>query len=70
VIADLNRKRGQSVVFGEGQSNPRSTTIDKGAAFARNKNRPDYRLGGGSAMDSAKGIAAAVNGTVPVWDYC
>ena len=70
VIADLTANGVQSVVFEKVQSNPRSSTIDKGAAFAREQ-KVDLiiGLGGGSAMDSAKGIAAAVNGTVPVWDY-
>ena len=70
VLADLAANGVQSVVFDKVQPNPRSTTIDKGAVFAREQ-KIDLiiGLGGGSAMDSAKGIAAAYNGTVPVWDY-
>ncbi|MGP8080623.1 MAG: iron-containing alcohol dehydrogenase [Dehalococcoidales bacterium] len=70
VIADLEANGVQSVVFDKVQPNPHSATIDKGAVFAREQ-KIDLviGLGGGSAMDSAKGIAAAFNGTVPVWDY-
>ena len=70
VLADLEANGVQPVVFDKVQPNPRSTTIDKGAVFAREQ-KIDLiiGLGGGSAMDSAKGIAAAYNGTVPVWDY-
>ena len=70
VIAELTANGVQFVVFDKVQPNPRSATIDKGAAFAREQNIDlIIGLGGGSAMDSAKGIAAAMNGTVPVWDY-
>ncbi len=59
-----------AVVFEKVEPNPRSATIGEGTAFARGE-KIDLiiGLGGGSAMDSAKGIAASYRGTVSVWDY-
>jgi hypothetical protein len=52
------------------EPNPRSKTIDEGAAIARQeKTNLVIGLGGGSAMDAAKGIAVASSGTAPIWDY-
>ena len=70
VIKDLEANGLQTVVFEKVQPNPRSVTIDEGTVFAREQ-KVDLiiGLGGGSAMDTAKGIAASYNGTVSVWDY-
>jgi len=70
VIKDLNRSKIDTEVFEKVEPNPRSSTIDEGAAIAR-KEKVDMviGLGGGSAMDTAKGIALASSGTVSIWDY-
>ncbi len=59
-----------SIVFDEVEPNPRSSTVDKGAEIAR-KERCDLilGLGGGSAMDAAKGIAVAARGKHSIWRY-
>ena len=70
VIKNLKESKIDAVVFEKVEPNPRSTTIDEGAAIAR-KEKIDLviGLGGGSAMDAAKGIAVACSGTAPIWDY-
>lgn len=70
ILAQLNKVGVMTLVFEEVEPNPRSTTIDKGADIAR-KEKVDLiiGLGGGSAMDAAKGIATTSTGTLPVWDY-
>jgi hypothetical protein len=70
VIADLKANGVDSVVFDKVEPNPRSSTVDKGARIARDE-KIDLiiGLGGGSAMDTAKGIALASSGTGSVWDY-
>jgi alcohol dehydrogenase YqhD (iron-dependent ADH family) len=70
VLNNLKEKGIETVVFEKVQCNPRTTTIDKGAEMAR-KERPDFLigLGGGSAMDTTKGIALTSSGTASVWDY-
>jgi alcohol dehydrogenase YqhD (iron-dependent ADH family) len=70
VITDLEASGVKTCVFEKVQPNPRAATIDEGAIFAREQ-KIDLiiGLGGGSAMDTAKGIAASYNGTAPVWDY-
>ncbi|MFH2036472.1 MAG: iron-containing alcohol dehydrogenase [Candidatus Zixiibacteriota bacterium] len=57
-------------VFSEIEPNPRNTTIDKAAGIAREKGC-DFiiGLGGGSAMDAAKGIAVSAAMNEPVWDF-
>jgi alcohol dehydrogenase YqhD (iron-dependent ADH family) len=70
VIKDLEANGVKTSVFEKVQPNPRATTIDEGAAFARAEMIDlIIGLGGGSAMDTAKGIAASYNGKVSVWDY-
>ena len=51
--------------------NPFSTQVDAGAAFGK-KNGCDViiGLGGGSAIDAAKGIAVAIGHDAPIWNYC
>jgi alcohol dehydrogenase YqhD (iron-dependent ADH family) len=70
IIEDLRKNGVETAIFEEVEPNPRSVTIDKGAAMAR-KEKVDMiiGLGGGSAMDSAKGIALASSSTEPIWDY-
>ena len=70
VVKDLKEKNIEVVIFDKVQCNPRTTTVDEGAEFAR-KVKPDLfiGLGGGSVMDTTKGIAITSTGTAPVWDY-
>ena len=70
VLRDLKENKIDAIVFEKVEPNPRSTTIDEGAAIAR-KEKIDLviGLGGGSAMDTAKGIALASSGTASIWDY-
>jgi hypothetical protein len=70
VLRDLKENKIDAIVFEKVEPNPRSTTIDEGAAIARQeKTDLVIGLGGGSAMDAAKGIAVASSGTAPIWDY-
>lgn len=70
VINNLKEKGVQSVVFEKVEPNPRTTTVDEGAATGR-KEGTDLiiGLGGGSVMDAAKGIALSMSGTASIWDY-
>jgi alcohol dehydrogenase YqhD (iron-dependent ADH family) len=70
VVEDLKSNGVDTLIFEEVEPNPRSSTVDKGARIARdNKIDLIIGLGGGSAMDTAKGIALASNGTDSIWDY-
>nr|MBN2278448.1 iron-containing alcohol dehydrogenase [candidate division Zixibacteria bacterium] len=69
-VIDLLEKEGlAAVVFDKIEPNPRAATIDEAADLAR-KNKCDFiiGLGGGSPMDAAKGIAAAIGENQPVWN--
>jgi alcohol dehydrogenase len=70
ILGNLKEKGIETVVFEKVQCNPHTTTIDEGAEVAR-KEKPDFLigLGGGSAMDTTKGIALTSSGTTSVWDY-
>ncbi len=70
VVEDLKSNGVNTVIFEEVEPNPRSSTVDKGAKIARDE-KIDLviGLGGGSAMDTAKGIAIASSGTDSVWSY-
>jgi hypothetical protein len=70
VLQDLQAKNIAVVVFDKVQCNPRTTTVDEGAEFARQE-KPDFfiGLGGGSVMDTTKGIAVTSAGSASVWDY-
>lgn len=70
VVNNLKEKGVQSVVFEKVEPNPRTTTVDEGAAMGR-KESIDLviGLGGGSVMDATKGIALAIGGTASIWDY-
>ncbi|MEL7563090.1 iron-containing alcohol dehydrogenase [Dehalogenimonas sp. 4OHTPN] len=69
--ADLLERAGvQTFLFDKVEPNPRASTIDEGAALARLSGIDMViALGGGSAMDAAKGIALAAAGHKPVWHY-
>jgi hypothetical protein len=69
VLRALKEKNIDVVVFEKVQCNPHTTTIDEGAVLARNI-KPDFLigLGGGSVMDTTKGIALTCGGTAGVWD--
>lgn len=68
---DLLEKAGVQVfLFDRIEPNPRASTVDEGAALVRREQAEVIvALGGGSAMDAAKGIALAAAGNRPVWDY-
>ncbi len=69
--ADLLERAGVQVfLFDKIEPNPRASTVDEGAAVAR-REKIDLiiALGGGSAMDAAKGIALAAAGDKSVWHY-
>ena len=70
VVEELKSNGVDTLVFEEVEPNPRSSTVDKGAKIARDE-KIDLiiGLGGGSAMDTAKGIALASSGTDSVWNY-
>lgn len=61
----------QSELFYEVSPNPFSTQVDAGAQFGK-KFGCDVviGLGGGSAIDAAKGIAVAIGHDAPIWNYC
>ncbi len=70
VVEDLKTKGVDTLVFEEVEPNPRSSMVDKGAGIARSE-KVDLviGLGGGSAMDAAKGIALASSSTESIWHY-
>ncbi|UCG54467.1 MAG: iron-containing alcohol dehydrogenase, partial [Dehalococcoidia bacterium] len=70
VVDDLKENGIEIIVYDRIEPNPRTTTVDTGARLA-NENGVDLviGIGGGSAMDAAKGITIASSGTWPVWDY-
>ena len=70
-IEELLKKANMEPVIFEGiEPNPRHTTCDKAAETARSS-ECDFiiGLGGGSAMDAAKGIAISAKSGKSVWDY-
>jgi len=70
VVKYLKDNKVDVVVFEKVEPNPRTTTVDEGAKLAR-KEKIDLviGLGGGSAMDTAKGIAIASSAIASIWDY-
>ena len=70
VEAQLDRAGVAHVVFDQVSANPTLQNVNEGAAFAR-ANACDMvvGLGGGSAMDCAKGIACAAVNPGDFWDY-
>ncbi len=60
----------KSVVYDGVIPNPTSTLIDEGAALARKEGVSFViGLGGGSSMDSAKGVAVAATNPGSIWSY-
>lgn len=70
ILEDLKNNGLETVVFEDLEPNPRSSTVDRAARIARER-KVDLviGLGGGSAMDAAKGVALASSGEAPIWDY-
>ncbi|MCK5434067.1 MAG: iron-containing alcohol dehydrogenase [Dehalococcoidales bacterium] len=70
VIHDLKANGVDTVTFDKVEPNPRASTVDEGAKMARDSGIDlVIGLGGGSAMDAAKGIVLASIGTEPIWHY-
>ena len=70
VTHDLKSNGVETLVYDKVKPNPRATTVDEGARLAREAGvELVIGLGGGSAMDAAKGIALASAGTRPIWHY-
>jgi alcohol dehydrogenase class IV len=60
----------ESVVFDKITPNPAIGEIDEAAGIAKDKNIGlIIGLGGGSPLDSAKAVAVAAKGNIPVWNY-
>ena len=69
-IQDLKNNGVDALVFDKVVPNPRASTVDEGARVVRREGIDlVVGLGGGSAMDTAKGIVLASSGTKPIWDY-
>ena len=66
----LEKARLEYVLFDQIEPNPRTATVDAGAALAR-QHGCDFVLavGGGSVMDASKAIAAAAVSGRPIYDY-
>ena len=70
VVGDLKKNGVDTLVFDKVVPNPHASTIDEGARMVRREEvELIIGLGGGSAMDTAKGIVLASTGTKPIWDY-
>ena len=60
-----------SIHYGDVNANPLNTQIDKGAEVARVAGCDlVIGLGGGSAIDAAKGMAIVLGHNRPIWDFC
>ena len=70
-VVDLLKDGGIDVtVFDQCEPNPRAVTCDRAAALAREKGCGVFvGLGGGSAMDTAKGAAVAAAHELPAWEF-
>ena len=70
-LTEMVRNKAEALIlFDEVNANPSLTSVMKGASIAR-ENRIDcvIGLGGGSALDTAKGIAAMAVNDGSLWDY-
>ncbi|MED4585362.1 iron-containing alcohol dehydrogenase [Brevibacillus choshinensis] len=70
VQALLQEAEVESILFDKIEPNPRTATVDAGAALAR-QHACGFVLavGGGSVMDASKAIAAAAQSGRPIYDY-
>ena len=71
VKAILQKAGVASIHFSDVDPNPLHTQIDAGASLAKSENVDVFiGLGGGSAIDAAKGMAVARGHDRPIWDFC
>lgn len=70
VIASLKKAGVESVVYNGVTPNPKAKEVEEASALA-NKEKCDMviGLGGGSAMDAAKGVAVVAGSGGKLWDY-
>ncbi|MFI5303763.1 MAG: iron-containing alcohol dehydrogenase [Nitrospiria bacterium] len=70
VVKSLKMAGVEAIIYDQIEPNPRTQSIDDGAKYLR-KCQADLviGLGGGSPMDSAKGIAAMATVEGSIWDY-
>lgn len=66
----LKSAKTEPILFDKIEPNPRAKTVDEAGRIARQE-KCDFviGLGGGSAMDAAKAIAAVAKSGRPVWDH-
>jgi len=70
VLGYLEEAGVEVVLYDKVEPNPRVSTVDEGAGIAREENVGlVIGLGGGSAMDAAKGIALVARQGGSIWDY-
>jgi alcohol dehydrogenase YqhD (iron-dependent ADH family) len=70
VCALLEEEALPYVLFDRVEPNPRTTTVDAGAAVAREQGCDHIiAVGGGSVMDAAKAMAVAAHAGRPIYDY-
>jgi 1,3-propanediol dehydrogenase/alcohol dehydrogenase len=70
IINSLKKNNIDTIVFEEIESNPDALIIDKGGQLAKDEGcNFIIGLGGGSAIDAAKGIAAIVAENKSIWDF-
>ena len=69
-VKSLEKQGVEVTIFDKTEPNPRCTTVDEGSKLARKKGCDVVlALGGGSALDCAKGIAVGAITGRPIWDY-
>ncbi len=67
INSNLNEK---AEIYSEVQGNPTGKNVDDGVIyFNHSKNDGVIAVGGGSGMDTAKGIALMAKQTRPIWDF-
>ena len=71
-LSDILRESGvEAFHFWNVSPNPTNVEIDAAAAFGKeNGCELCIGLGGGSAIDAAKGVAVALGHNRPIWDFC